>query len=112
MHGDTSIFDSYQAMRHTLAELKMDIELLRGLVYGTLEALDKGDPDAIQLSWIAKVKAARIFEHVASECIVLNGGNGVIRENGIERYFRDAKVNSIGCFALPHIVEMIANHLE
>ncbi len=112
MHGDQSIFNAYQAMRHTLAELKMDIELLRGLVYGVLEGLDRGDPDAIQQSWIAKVKAARIFEHVASECIVLNGGNGVIRENGIERYFRDAKVNSIGCFALPHIVEMVANHLE
>jgi len=112
MHGDKSVFDSYQAMRHTFAELKMDIELLRGLVYGVLEGLDKGDPDAIQQSWIAKVKAARIFEHVASECIVLNGGNGVVCENGIERYYRDAKVNSIGCFALPHIIEMIANNLE
>ena len=49
---------------------------------------------------------------MASEYIVLNGGNGVIRENGIERYLRDAKLCSIGCFALPHITEMIANHLE
>ena len=112
MHGDTSVFDSYQAMRHSFAELKMDIELLRGLVYGVLQALDEGDPDAITQAWAAKVKAARIFEHVTSECIVLNGGNGVIKENGIERYFRDAKVLSIGCFALPHIIDMVANHLE
>ncbi len=112
MHGDASIFDSYQAMRHSFAELKMDIELLRGLAYGVLTALDNGDADAIEQAWVAKVKAARIFEHVASECIVLNGGNGVIRENGIERYLRDAKLCSIGCFALPHITEMIANHLE
>ena len=112
MHGDASIFDSYQAMRHSFAELKMDIELLRGLAYGVLTALDNGDADAIEQAWAAKVKAARIFEHVASECIVLNGGNGVIRENGIERYLRDAKLCSIGCFALPHITEMIANHLE
>ena len=112
MHGDTSIFDSYQAMRHSLAEIKMDIEVFRGFVFSTLENLDRGDPDAIQQCWISKVKGARMFEHIASECIVLNGGNGVIRENGIERYLRDAKVCSIGCFALPHIVEMIANHLE
>ena len=112
MHGDKSVFDSYQAMRHTFAELKMDIELFRGFVYSTLQNLDQGDPDAIEQCWVAKVKGARIFEHVASECIVLNGGNGVIRENGIERYLRDAKVCAIGCFALPHIVEMIANHLD
>lgn len=112
MHGDTSIFDSYQAMRHSLAELKMDIELMRGLAYSVLEGLDRGDADVIEQAWAAKVKGARLFEHVASECIVLNGGNGVIRENGIERYLRDAKLCSIGCFALPHITEMIANHLE
>ena len=112
MHGDTSIFDLYQAMRHTFAELKMDIELMRGISYGVLQGLDNGDADVIEQAWAAKVKCARLFEHIASECIVLNGGNGVIRENGIERYLRDAKLCSIGCFALPHITEMIANHLE
>lgn len=112
MHGDKSIWDSYQAMRHTIAELWMDVETLRGLVYSTLEAVDRGDADAIALGWVCKFKAAKIFERVASECIVLNGGNGVIRENGIERYLRDAKLCSIGCFALPHITEMIANHIE
>lgn len=77
-----------------------------------LENIDKGDPDALVDAWASKVKAARMFEHVASECVVFNGGNGVIRENGIERYMRDAKVCAIGCFALPHITEMIANHIE
>ncbi|MBQ8074710.1 MAG: hypothetical protein IJ237_01875 [Oscillospiraceae bacterium] len=39
---------AYQAMRHSFAELKMDIELLRGLVYGVLEGLDNGDADVIE----------------------------------------------------------------
>ena len=112
MHGDKSLFDSYQAMRFTFAELKMEIEKLRYLVYSALEALDKDDPDAGSLGWMCKYQGAKIFEHVASECVTLCGGNGVIYENGIERYLRDAKVNSIACFALPHIVEMLADHLE
>lgn len=111
MHGDKSLFDSYQAMRHTFAELWMEIEEFRGLVYGVLEDLDRGDMTVMGRAWAAKVKGARMFEHVASECLVLNGGNGTIVENGIERYLRDAKMNSIGCFALPHIVDIISEML-
>lgn len=110
-HGDLSVFDSYQAMRHTFANLKMDIEEFRGLVFGVLEDLDRGNYNCAMEAWTAKVKGARMFEHVASECIVLNGGNGTIVENDIERYLRDAKMNSIGCFALPHIVDMISTLL-
>lgn len=112
MHGDKSLFDSYQAMRFKFAELQMEIEKLRCLVYATLEGLDNGDPDAVSHGWMCKYQGARIFEHVASECVTLYGGNGVIAENGIERYLRDAKINSIACFALPHVVDMLANHLE
>lgn len=89
----------------------MEIEELRGLVYGVLDDLDKGNQDVHGRAWAAKLKGATVFEHVASECIVLNGGNGTIVENGIERYLRDAKMNAIGCFALPHITDMIADHL-
>ncbi len=111
MHGDKSIFESYQAMRFKFAELKMEIESLRNMVYATLDEMDKQDPDALAHGWMCKIQGAKTFEHVASECVTLCGGNGVIVENGFERYLRDAKVNSIACFALPHIQEFIANHL-
>ena len=109
--GDKSLFESYQAMRFKFAELYMEIESLRGLVYGVLDDLDKGSQDVTARAWAAKLKGAEVFEHVASECIVLFGGNGIIVENGIERYLRDAKMNAIGCFALPHISDMIGSHL-
>lgn len=111
MHGDKSLFDSYQAMRHTFAELWMEIESFRSLVYSVLEDMDRNDPTVVGRAWTAKVKGARLLERVASECMVLNGGNGVIVENDIERYLRDAKMNAIGCFALPHIVDMITTML-
>lgn len=105
-HGDRTLFDSYQAMRHQFAELWMEIETYRGFIYGILDSMDKGENISAQ-AWAAKVQGARMFEHVASQCVVLNGGNGTVVENDIERYYRDAKMNSIGCFALPHIVDMI-----
>ncbi len=111
MHGDKSLFDSYQAMRHTFAELKMEIELLRGLVFGVLEDLDKGDYNVAVRAITAKVKGARIFEHVASECIVLCGGNGTIVENDFERYYRDAKMNSIGGMSINYLTDVIASQL-
>lgn len=111
MHGDQCIFDAYQAMRFTFAELSMEIEKLKCLVFATLEEMDKQDPQSVQHGWMCKLQAAKVFEHVASECITLHGGNGVIVENGVERYLRDAKINSIACFALPHVQEFIANHL-
>lgn len=110
-HGDKSLFDSYQAMRHIFAELKMEIEMLRSLVYGVLEDLDKGDYNVAERAITAKVKGARIFEHVASECIVLCGGNGTIVENDFERYYRDAKMNSIGGMSINYLTDVIASQL-
>lgn len=111
LHGDKSLFDSYQAMRHKFAELKMKIEMLRGLVFGVLQDLDQGNYEVTERAVTAKIMGARIFEEVASECIVLMGGNGTIVENDIERYYRDAKMNSIGGMSIYHLTDIIANQL-
>lgn len=105
-HGDKTLFDSYQVLRHQLADLFIEIETYRGFIYGILDSMDRGDEVAAQ-AWAAKVKGARMFEYVASQCVMLNGGNGVVVENDIERYYRDAKMNSVAGFALPHITDII-----
>lgn len=110
-HGDKSLFDSYQAMRHIFADLKMDIEQLRGLVFGVLDDLDHGNYDVTVPALAAKVKGAKLFERVASECIVLYGGNGTIVESDIERYYRDAKMNALGGMSIHHLTDIVANAL-
>ena len=110
-HGDTPIFQKYQAMRHTFADLKMEIEMLRSLIFGVLEDLDKGNYNISERALTAKVKGSRIFEHVASECVVLMGGNGTIVENDIERYYRDAKVTSVGGMSIYHLTDVVASQL-
>lgn len=111
MHGDKSLFDAYQAMRHKLAELKMEIEMLRSLIYGVLEDLDKGDYAITERALAAKIMGSKIFEHVASECVVFNGGNGTIVETDIERYYRDAKITSVAGMSIYHLTDIIAGQL-
>lgn len=110
-HGDLSIFDKYQSMRHRFTELRMEIELLRSLVFDVLADLDKGNYNVSVPALTAKVKGAEIFEHVASECVTLCGGNGLIVENDIERYYRDAKVCSIAGMSVHHLTDIVANQL-
>ena len=110
-HGDISIYDKYQSMRHRFAELRMEIELLRGLVFGVLADLDNGNYDVSIPALTAKIKGAEIFEHVASECVTLSGGNGLIVENDIERYYRDAKCCSIAGMSVHHLTDIITGAL-
>lgn len=110
-HGDISIYDKYQSMRHRFAELKMEIEMLRGLVFGVLADLDNGNYNVTVPALTAKVKGTQIFEHIASECVTLSGGNGLIVENDIERYYRDAKVCSIAGMSVHHLTDIIAGAL-
>ena len=111
LHGDKSLFDSYQAMRHTFAGLKMEIEMLRSLIYGVFADMDHGDFNVSERALAAKIKGSRVFEHVASECVVLCGGNGTIVETDIERYYRDAKVTSVAGMSIYHLTDIIANGL-
>lgn len=111
LHGDKSLFASYQAMRHKFAELKMEIELLRSQLFSVLEDLDKGNYNVTETALTAKVMGSKIFEHVASECVVLAGGNGTIVETDIERYFRDAKVTSVAGMSIYHLTDIVANQL-
>lgn len=110
-HGDISIFNKYQAMRHNFAELKMEIEMLRSLIFGVLEDLDKGNYNISERAIAAKVKGSKIFEHVASECVTMMGGNGLIVENDIERYYRDAKCTAIAGMSIYHLTDVVADQL-
>ncbi len=45
---------------------------------------------------MAKLHAAQMFCEVADECLQIHGGAGYLVEYGIERIWRDARLNRIG----------------
>jgi butyryl-CoA dehydrogenase len=87
-----SLFDTNQSVRQKLAQMYTEIESVRGLVYMTLAMKDKGI-STFKQSFMCKIKGAAVFESVSSQCVVLHGGLGAVIDTGIERYYRDAKVN-------------------
>jgi alkylation response protein AidB-like acyl-CoA dehydrogenase len=85
----------FQVIRHKFAEMATKIETARQLVYTTAWRVDNGDYPVREIS-MAKLYAARIATEVADECIQIHGGAGYMKEYGIERSWRDIRLNRIG----------------
>jgi citronellyl-CoA dehydrogenase len=84
-----------QHIQYRLAELDADIEALRQLNYGCADAIMRGE-NVARLSSIAKLKAGRLQREVADTCLQLHGGIGYMEELWTARFFRDARLLSIG----------------
>jgi len=86
---------SFQVIRHKFAEMATKIETARQLVYTTAWRFQNGEYPVREIT-MAKLHAARIACEVADECIQIHGGNGYMKEYGIERSWRDLRLNRIG----------------
>jgi alkylation response protein AidB-like acyl-CoA dehydrogenase len=85
----------FQANRHKFAEMATKIEAARQLVYTTAWRFQNGEYPVREIS-MAKLYAARTVVEVADECIQLHGGAGYMQEYGIERVWRDMRLQRIG----------------
>jgi citronellyl-CoA dehydrogenase len=85
----------FQVIRHKFAEMATKIETARQMVYTTAWRFQNGEYPVREIS-IAKLYAARICVEVADECIQIHGGAGYMKEVGIERAWRDSRLNRIG----------------
>ena len=85
----------FQAIRHKFAEMAITLEAARALVYTTAWHFTNGEYPVREIS-MAKVHAARISVEVADQCLQIHGGAGYMREYGIERAWRDLRLNRIG----------------
>ena len=79
----------FQAIRHKLADMAVDIEVARWLSYKSATEFDQGKMDPKFLS-ITQLEAGRTLVRVVDEALQIFGGYGYIAEQAIEHYFRDA----------------------
>ena len=84
-----------QFIQFKLAELKTELEAVRGLVYLATEAYVAGR-DVLELASMAKLKAARVAREIADWCVQFQGGMGYTWENKASRALRDYRLGSIG----------------
>src|SRR5919199_124776 len=85
----------FQVIRHKFADMATKIESARKLVYSTAWRFANGEYPVREIS-MAKLYASRIAVEVADECIQIHGGAGYMKEYGIERVWRDMRLNRIG----------------
>jgi alkylation response protein AidB-like acyl-CoA dehydrogenase len=84
----------FQAVRFTIADMAVDIEAARQLLFSAATARDRGENFTMQAA-TAKLFASEMVNRVTAQAIQLHGGYGVIREYPLERYYRDARVFTI-----------------
>ena len=85
----------FQAIRHKIAEIGVKAEVGRALTYHALRRFVAGD-EVIADVTRAKLYTQRACVEVADECVQILGGYGYMREYGVERALRDARLGPIG----------------
>jgi alkylation response protein AidB-like acyl-CoA dehydrogenase len=86
---------NFQVIRHKFAEMATAIESARQMTYTTAWRFANGEYPVREIS-MAKLHAARVAVDVADECIQIHGGAGYMKEYGVERAWRDMRLNRIG----------------
>ncbi len=86
---------NFQVIRHKFAEMATKIETGRQLVYTTAWRFQNGEYPVREIS-MAKLYASQMAVEVADECIQIHGGAGYMKEYGVERAWRDLRLNRIG----------------
>ncbi len=100
----------FQVTRHKFAEMATKIETARQLVYTTAWRFQNGEYPVREIS-MAKLHASRIACEVADDCLQIHGGAGYMREYGIERAWRDLRLNRIGAGTDEVMLEVIGRSL-
>jgi alkylation response protein AidB-like acyl-CoA dehydrogenase len=86
---------SLQAVQMMLADMAMQVEAARALVYAAARTIDSGAKDFTQESAMSKVFASDTAMRVTTDAMQIFGGVGYMRDYPIEKMFRDAKITQI-----------------
>jgi short-chain 2-methylacyl-CoA dehydrogenase len=85
----------FQAIQAKLADMSTEIEAARLLTYKAARLKDAGRPFALAAAQ-AKLKSGLVALSVADDAVQIHGGYGYIEEYPVCRFYRDAKILTIG----------------
>jgi short/branched chain acyl-CoA dehydrogenase len=86
----------FQAIQMKLADMATEIEAGRLLTYKAAVQREKGDAGFRITAAQAKLKTGRLAVRAAEEAVQIHGGYGYIEEYPVCRFYRDAKILTIG----------------
>ena len=85
---------SNQGVQFQLAEMRMELEAARLMVYNAARLKDEGK-DFIEEAAMAKLYSSLAAEKITSMALDLFGGNGFTKEYPVEKFWRDANIGQI-----------------
>jgi acyl-CoA dehydrogenase len=101
----------FQVIRHKIAELATQIEAARQFTYYVSWLFSQGKTTDKEVS-MTKLFTTEVANRIAYDALQIHGGYGYMREFPIERFYRDARVLTIGAGTSEIMKEIIAKRLE
>jgi short-chain 2-methylacyl-CoA dehydrogenase len=86
---------NFQAIAFKLADMALKIELASNILYNAVWRKDHGHPFGKEAA-MAKLYTSEIAREVADEAVQIFGAYGLVRDNDIERFYRDQRILQIG----------------
>ena len=85
----------FQANAFKLADMAMEIEAARGLMYKAAWLREQGKPFG-QVAAMGKLYCSEVMGRVVDQAVQIHGGYGLMKEYAVERFYRDQKLLTIG----------------
>ncbi|MDY6988210.1 MAG: acyl-CoA dehydrogenase family protein [Thermodesulfobacteriota bacterium] len=86
---------AFQANAFKLADMAMEIDCARLLLYRACWLRDQGQPFTKEAA-MAKLFCSEVMGRAANHAVQLHGGYGLMKEYDVERFYRDQKLLEIG----------------
>ena len=86
----------FQGIQFKLADMATQVEAARALTYRVAWMADHGDMRHTKESAMAKLFTSEVAVRVANEAVQVFGGYGYVKDYPAEKYYRDAKLCTIG----------------
>ena len=99
-HAFGKPLSKHQAIQFKLADMAMETELARTMVYRAATAYQHGtgetSDEVRMLAAMSKLYASETSKRAADQAVQIHGGYGFMEDYPVARYWRDVKVNEIG----------------
>ncbi|WP_371744214.1 acyl-CoA dehydrogenase family protein [Mycobacterium sp. DL592] len=88
------LIGSFQAVKHKLADMLVDLEHARSTAYHAVWAISDGSDDPALAASIAQATASAAFSRIAADTIQVHGGIGFTWEHQAHLYFKRAATDA------------------
>ncbi len=86
---------SFQGVQFMLADMAIQVEAARALIYHAAKMIDSGEKHVAKISAMCKTFASDTAMKVTTDAVQVLGGYGYMKEYPVEKLMRDAKITQI-----------------